>query len=110
MQRGQSDACAAATAAEGPPADPGEQPAAASLLPHAAGHLGSTLSPQCAPFSPIPHAGNSSLTKEIQVTWKETVPFRREVDQRHNYDNSFAEVEISERVPLKQGLPVFVLD
>jgi len=57
VQRGQSDASAASTAAKGPTADPGEQPAAASLLPDAAGHLSRTFSPQCAPFSPIPHAG-----------------------------------------------------
>ena len=59
VQCGQSDASAASTAAKGPTADLSEQPAAASLLPDAAGHLSRTLSPQCAPFSPIPYAGDN---------------------------------------------------
>lgn len=68
MQCGQSDASAASTAAAGPTAEPGEQPAAASLLPDAVGHLSRSLSPQCAPFSPIPHAGNKSISVEVHVT------------------------------------------
>jgi len=115
VQCGQSDACAASTAAEGPTAEPGEQPAAASLLPDAAGHLSRTLSPQCAPFSPIPHAGNNltNPTEDEYVLLEGVLSPSRDRNIKATVMTKHSLKLRSKRAYYKikdMGFPVFVLD